>query len=110
MKRICYLIGGAMTATVLSVGISSAENLNFNFNNPNFGGNPNNGAFLFGLAEAQREATANDSATNSGGAGIGGGGGAPVVGGGGGIAGPTIIIPIGNVGPDGAIVGIGNDS
>lgn len=66
-----------------------ANELIFQFTNPNFGGNPLNAQFLFGLAEAQRTATANDL-DDAGGAGAAGGD----VTGGGGIGGPTIIIPI----------------
>uniref|UniRef100_UPI00356A048D hypothetical protein n=1 Tax=Roseovarius sp. TaxID=1486281 RepID=UPI00356A048D len=61
-----------------------------------FGGDPNIGAFLFGVAEAQRTAT-NRTVDSDGGDAD-----APTPGiGGGSIGGPTIIIPIGNLGPGG---------
>jgi hypothetical protein len=79
----------------MTAGAASATNLEFQFNNPNFGGNPNNGAFLFGLADVQRTATIDPDRLESG-AGIGGGGGQPTPGvtGGGSVGGPTIVIPI----------------
>lgn len=102
MKNQNLILMAAVSATVFISGAVSAENMNFSFNNPNFGGNPNNGAFLFGLAEAQRTATANDTAAQGGGAQT------PGVAGGGNIGGPTIIIPIGNLGPDTPVIpGIG---
>lgn len=84
------------------VGLSSApamaDNLNFGFNNPNFGGNPDIGAFLFGLAERQATATINRSPTPSDPAAPG----TPQIPGigGGNIGGPTIIIPIGDLGTE----------
>ena len=94
------------TSAALLIGSSAAaQELLFQFNNPNFGGNPLNGSFLFGLAEAQRTATIND---------FGSGGGAnpgaapiPGIGGGDVIGGPTIVIPIGDLGPDGVDVDAG---
>ncbi len=82
---------------VISSAPAVADNLNFQFNNPNFGGFPDNGPFLFGLAEAQRTAT-----TSSPPAGAAPGAGAPAIPGIGGtnVGGPTIVIPIGDLGPD----------
>jgi hypothetical protein len=44
-------LGSVLAVTI--AGSASAENLNFNFLSPSFGGNPQNGAFLFGLAQIQ---------------------------------------------------------
>mgnify|MGYP006294049933 CR=1 FL=1 len=88
----------AIAAGLLWSGPAAAENLNFNFLNPNFGGNPDLGVFLFGLAEAQLTGTVDPDEVNA----AGGGGTAPIDGiGGGDIGGPTIIIPVGDLGPDG---------
>ncbi|UWR23336.1 curli assembly protein CsgF [Sulfitobacter sp. S190] len=102
MRRLNRAVFYITFATAISGSVAQAENLNFGFNNPNFGGNPNNGAFLFGIAEAQRSATINDSEQAAQ-----GGGAQPGIGGGGTIGGPTIVIPIGNVSPDTPVVGIG---
>ncbi|SEQ37773.1 Type VIII secretion system (T8SS), CsgF protein [Loktanella sp. DSM 29012] len=72
--------------------VSFSEDRNFNFLSPSFGGNPNNGVFLFGVAQAQQSATNRDSLEGAPTGGIGGG---PAVTGGN-IGGPTIIIPISN--------------
>ncbi|KAA9005077.1 curli assembly protein CsgF [Histidinibacterium aquaticum] len=97
-----FAVVGALTC-----GAAAAENRNFNFINPNFGGNPNIGTFLFGLAEVQRTATIDPDELQGG----GGGGQAPTpgVGGGGNIGGPTIIIPIGNTGVEVPQVGVGTE-
>ncbi|SIS95143.1 Type VIII secretion system (T8SS), CsgF protein [Roseivivax lentus] len=82
----------AAVSIVFSAPFVSANNLEFQFNNPNFGGNPNNGAFLFGLADVQKTATIDPDKLDSG----GGSAQAPIpgIGGGGGVTGPTIVIPI----------------
>ncbi|WP_281004413.1 curli assembly protein CsgF [Oceanicola granulosus] len=76
-------------STLMAAGPSTAENLNFGFLNPNFGGDPNLASFLFGLAEAQRTATVasegDQSQQQAGAPGIGG----PAA-----VGGPTIIIPV----------------
>lgn len=79
------------TVLVLLAGSQvSAGDLRFGFVNPSFGGNPNIGSFLFGLAEAQAGATRNDVAGASGsGGGDDGGIGSP-----GDVSAPTISIPI----------------
>ncbi len=74
----------ALTLT-LSTSSAQANELNFTFTNPNFGGDPFNGSFLLGLASQQSTATANSQGTSGPTGGIGG------------VAspsGPTIIIPI----------------
>jgi hypothetical protein len=81
------ILGSVLAVTI--AGSASAENLNFNFLSPSFGGNPQNGAFLFGLAQIQVTSTNREPIE----AGIGGVAGAPAVGGDN-IGGPTIIIPI----------------
>lgn len=81
------------TVLVMLVGSQvNAGDLRFGFVNPSFGGNPNVGSFLFGLAEAQSGATRNDvaGASGSGGDGDGDGG----IGSPGDISAPTISIPI----------------
>ena len=86
----------AFSFGMLVSGSADAENLNFNFQNPNFGGNPDIGVFLFGLAEAQLTGTVDPDEIE----GAGGAGGAPIDGiGGGDIGGPTIIIPVGDLDP-----------
>lgn len=80
-------LGSVLAVTI--AGSASAENLNFNFLSPSFGGNPQNGAFLFGLAQIQLSSTNREPID----AGIGGSAGTPAVGGDN-IGGPTIIIPI----------------
>ncbi|MGR3484232.1 MAG: curli assembly protein CsgF [Paracoccaceae bacterium] len=80
---------------LMGVGIcgpAHANELNFGFLNPNFGGDPFYGTFLLGMAQAQSTATV-DPGPSSAGAGIVGGNGAPVVG-------PTIVIPIDPGSPD----------
>lgn len=47
--RIAY----AVVSIMLITPISWAGNMTFQFRNPNFGGNPNNGAFLLNEAQAQ---------------------------------------------------------
>jgi curli production assembly/transport component CsgF len=47
--RIAYAVISLMLITPLSW----AGNMTFQFRNPNFGGNPNNGAFLLNEAQAQ---------------------------------------------------------
>jgi curli production assembly/transport component CsgF len=47
--RIAYAVVSIMLITPLSW----AGNMTFQFRNPNFGGNPNNGAFLLNEAQAQ---------------------------------------------------------
>lgn len=77
---------------------ASATDLTFTFQNPNFGGDPFNGAYLLSLAEAQRTRTISDSAssdTPTGG--IGGATGA--------VTGPTIVIPINPATPSAPDVG-----
>ena len=83
-----------LVALGLSVvaGGAAAENRNFNFSSPAFGGDPVNGTYFFGVAQAQLGAT-NRNPEAGGVGGIGGGGG-PTVGNGGTVGGPTIIIPI----------------
>jgi curli production assembly/transport component CsgF len=81
------LISAVLVNAVCFPVSASANELVFQFTNPNFGGNPLNGSFLAAVAEAQRSATAND-ADVAGGVGAGGGTGT------GGIGGPTIIVPI----------------
>ncbi len=95
----------ALTLGVFAVP-ANADNLNFQFNNPNFGGFPDNGAFLFGLADAQRTATVG----GLGGGGDGGAPGTPQIPGIGGtnVGGPTIVIPIGDLGPDSPDVVVDN--
>ena len=94
---------GAVIAGAVATS-ASAGDLRFEFLNPSFGGNPNYGAYLFGLADAQRTATI----PNTGGGGDGGGSPAvPGVGGGGGVTGPTIIIPIDTGTPTPGEVGVG---
>lgn len=78
----------ASSITLFAMALPSATLANelvFQFMNPNFGGDPLNGTYLFGLAEAQQSATVRDDVT-----GIGG----DTAAGTGGIGGPTIIIPI----------------
>lgn len=99
MNPIKLCLSAAISAVVLGTAPATAGNLVYQFNNPNFGGNPNISTFLFGLAEAQRTATAD---IDGGG---GGGAGAPAVGGTGGIGGPTIIIPIDTGTPTAPTVG-----
>ena len=95
------LLAFACIVSALAVAPAQAENLNFRFNNPSFGGNPNNGSWLFGLAEAQRTATIDPDELDGG-----GGGGAQIPGiGGGGVGGPTIVIPINSGVPDAPDVG-----
>jgi len=43
----------AVIALLLIPSLSWAGNMTFQFRNPNFGGNPNNGAFLLNSAQAQ---------------------------------------------------------
>ena len=47
--RIAY----AVVSLMLITPVSWAGNMTFQFGNPNFGGNPNNGAFLLNEAQAQ---------------------------------------------------------
>ncbi len=83
-----HVYSGAIAICVMALP-ATAENLTFNFLSPSFGGNPQNGAFLFSVAQAQASATNRVPITG----GVGGGGGTPT-GGGDVIGGPTIIIPI----------------
>ena len=46
-------IASAVTLLMLIAPLSWAGNMTFQFRNPNFGGNPNNGAFLLNSAQAQ---------------------------------------------------------
>ncbi len=46
-------IASAVTLLMLVAPLSWAGNMTFQFRNPNFGGNPNNGAFLLNSAQAQ---------------------------------------------------------
>lgn len=46
-------IASALTLFMLVAPLSWAGNMTFQFRNPNFGGNPNNGAFLLNSAQAQ---------------------------------------------------------
>jgi hypothetical protein len=91
-------------AAILIAGSAYAENRVFNFLSPSFGGNPQNGVFLFGIAQAQVTRTTRESgvAGSSGSGGSGGSGGI-----GGTIGGPTIIIPINTGQPQGPIVQTG---
>ncbi len=43
----------AVIALLLIPSLSWAGNMTFQFRNPNFGGNPNNGSFLLNSAQAQ---------------------------------------------------------
>jgi hypothetical protein len=89
---------------IISCVSAQAENINFNFLSPSFGGNPNNGAFLVGLAQVQ--ATATDRSGNV--AGVGGSSGSPTVGNGDNVGGPTIIIPINTGSGDAPVVQAGD--
>ncbi|MGK9171622.1 curli production assembly/transport protein CsgF [Yokenella regensburgei] len=46
-------IASAITLLMLVAPLSWAGNMTFQFRNPNFGGNPNNGSFLLNSAQAQ---------------------------------------------------------
>lgn len=105
MSNRYFVLTIALLAPVLTGNSAAAENLIFRYNNPNFGGNPNNGPYLFALADAQKTATIPESELSA----SGGGGAIPGIGGGGSIGGPTIIIPIGNLGPD-ALEGLGGNT
>jgi opacity protein-like surface antigen len=84
----------ALIALIVTLaGAAQAENLNFNFISPSFGGNAQNGVFLFGVAQAQVTGTSRDPVTG----GIGGEAG-------GSVGGPTIIIPINTGSPQGPVV------
>lgn len=89
---------GALILIVVASSVT-AENRVFNFLSPSFGGNPNNGAFLVGVAQAQAART--NRAAGVGG--VGGNAGNPNVGGDT-IGGPTIIIPINTGQPQAPIV------
>ncbi|MBT0957809.1 hypothetical protein IV417_10445 [Alphaproteobacteria bacterium KMM 3653] len=80
----------SVAVIVLGVAASSAsaENFEFQFLSPSFGGNPLNGTYLYGVAQAQ--ATATDQSAVGGQTASGGG----TASGGSTIGGPTIIIPI----------------
>lgn len=52
MRSICTLL-----ALLLIAPACWAGNMTFQFRNPNFGGNPNNGAFLLNSAQAQNSYT-----------------------------------------------------
>lgn len=85
------LLASVCIAAALVGAPAQAENMNFNFINPNFGGVTDNGAFLFGLADAQRTATIGDDGSSQ----DGGDADAPIPGvGGTNVGGPTIVIPI----------------
>lgn len=47
----------AVVALMLIPSLSWAGNMTFQFRNPNFGGNPNNGSFLLNSAQAQNSYT-----------------------------------------------------
>ncbi|MBU2357327.1 MAG: curli assembly protein CsgF [Alphaproteobacteria bacterium] len=61
-------------ALTLVAGATAAQDLNFGFNNPSFGGNPGYTTHLFATANAQRTATARNQDTGGalGGNGTGG--------------------------------------
>lgn len=85
------LLLAVLSLSAVAAG-AAAEDRNFNFLSPAFGGDPAYGTYFFGVAQAQLGATnRNPEAAATGGI---GGNGAPTVGGGGSIGGPTIIIPI----------------
>jgi hypothetical protein len=89
---------GYVAAALVSLSVATpvaANELNFGFINPNFGGNPFNSAHLLNLADRQASATATGADPQQGG--IGGGFGQP--------NGPTIIIPITPGSPTGPQIG-----
>lgn len=98
------LLIAAGFATALACGGAHAENLNFNYITPSFGGDPFIGSFLFGVAEAQRTATADTPSSNAG------AGGTPGIGSPGNIGGPTIIIPITQGNPGNPVVNAGGET
>jgi curli production assembly/transport component CsgF len=69
------LVAGAIM-TLMMVGSASAGTLVYQPTNPSFGGNPNNGAFLLNLANAQNIPLANQTAAQAAAAAAGAGGGA----------------------------------
>ncbi|PWE50546.1 hypothetical protein DEM26_06415 [Thioclava sp. NG1] len=107
MNKLSTALGLFGLSITLAAGSASAQELIFKFKNPDFGGNPNYGSFLFGLADTQKTATITDLNQSSGGGtttpGIGGGGST-----GGSIGGPTIIIPINTGTPTAPTAGIGS--
>jgi curli production assembly/transport component CsgF len=68
------LVAGAIVALTM-VGSASAGTLVYQPTNPSFGGNPNNGAFLMNLANAQNIPLANQTAAQAAAAAAGGAGG-----------------------------------
>ena len=55
------MVAGTALCAALMAGSASAQDLNFRFINPSFGGNPGNSNHLIGLANTQRTATARDA-------------------------------------------------
>ena len=103
-SNIVTVLGSIVTIMIAST--ATAENRNFNFLSPSFGGNPQNGVFLFGVAQAQLTATNRNPVASGGTAGAGGGIGGGATGGDT-IGGPTIIIPINTGQPQGPVVTTG---
>lgn len=68
------LVAGAIMA-LTTVGSASAGTLVYQPTNPSFGGNPNNGAFLLNLANAQNIPLANQTAAQAAAAAAGAGSG-----------------------------------
>lgn len=56
----------AVVMLMLISPLSEAGNMTFQFRNPNFGGNPNNGAFLLNSAQAQNSYKGQVITTTSG--------------------------------------------
>jgi curli production assembly/transport component CsgF len=69
------LVAGSILA-VTAIGSASAGTLVYQPTNPSFGGNPNNGAFLLNLANAQNIPLANQTAAQAAAAAAAGAGGA----------------------------------
>ncbi|WP_299285915.1 curli assembly protein CsgF [uncultured Tateyamaria sp.] len=105
MKKSNWIVLALSVFGAFSASLTFAQDFSVQFKNPHFGGNPFNGTFLLGAADAQRTATAStDTAAAAAGSGaIPGIGGAAV-------GGPTIIIPIGNLGASDLTVGTGGTS
>lgn len=88
------ILAAALAAGFVIASPVVANELNFGFINPSFGGDPFNGAHLLNLADRQASATTGTEPLQQG---IGGGSGVP--------NGPTIIIPITPASPGGPQIG-----